>query len=356
MKWKLLAVSGLLHYACQDLPKYQSSRKFVDLPSRETSSWIYNITDDKGLILADVVEGAVKYGGRILDGACGTEVANLGIQDTLEFSLPLDVYSQDLCFETTYFDAKDRVTKIKMQPFIFNGPPAIYTILQETNQVIDFQEIPNADSYAYSVKGKDGTQRGSEIGLTESLIDLKNSLPLGFHRLLLLAQTNAGKNVKAVNYNINVVPTTTPMSLSYSMQFEKAYYQTRSIKRILIDQSVFDRVTGLGVSGMGLNTRSFPYYQGGFAAFMDDDDAFMRSSLLYGVDKLSVIPLGLSETAKDLPVIIKDFTLFSVLSAAFDDGSLIKGGLEAWTSPLQQTAVKSGDSELVYDFGPMILK
>ncbi len=356
MNWVLHAAIGLFLIACQDVPRYKSSRK-VKILVPEISSVISNVTNDEGLIHPDNVEGALKFGARILDAACEAEIYNLGTQDSPDFSLPPDVYSKALCLETTYFDANERIIKVRLQPFTFKGPPAIYKILPQDNQVIDFQDVPNAVTYAYIIQDKDGSPRGFDSGLTNSLIDLKNSLPLGFYSLIVLAQAAEGKNVKAITYNIHVVPPDgTPLSLSYNLQFEKAYYQTRSIKRILIDQDVFDSITGFKVSGIDLNTIPFAYYRGGFAAYMDSDDAFMRSSLIYGIEKLSVTPLGLSEKPQDLPVTIRDFTLFSGLPAAFDDGSLSKNGLEAWTSPLQNAAVISGDSELTNGFGPMILK
>ncbi|MBC7532044.1 MAG: hypothetical protein H7318_10730 [Oligoflexus sp.] len=342
--------------SCQDRVTYRVLPKFRKAVLPEVSSTIQVVTDDRGQIRADELAEATKFRARLLDASCGEEIYNLGIQDKPEFSLPINAYSQPLCLETTYMDASDRILKVKLQPFSFEGPPPVNVTLDYDKQIIDFQDIPHATTYAYIVLTKDGKPNGFDSDLKESVIDFRGSLTEGNYRMLLMAQGTGGQNVRVITYLIKVLAGTHPVATSFDMRFEREFYQTRSIKRILIDQTLMSDIAGLKVAGVSVELLRYPTYMGGYGAFLDSSDAFMRSSVLYGGSKLSVLAQGLSETPKDLAIVVRDFTYFASTPTAFANGSYELSGLEAWASTLQQNTVQSADTSLTTGFGMMILK
>lgn len=342
--------------ACRDDLRIKTvAREKTDIIP-EVSSTVEINSDPTGQIKAEAREGVTQYGARILDASCGNMVHDLGVQANPEFSLPADAYFQALCLETTYYDRFGKTVDVKLQPITLEGPEAIEIVMSRDNQVLDFPDVLDASSYTYLITDANGAIKLSASNLTESYIDLKNQLATGEYKMVILAQNAEGKNLKAITYKLDVILTGPITNVSLNLKFERQYYQTRSVKRLLIEQSVLDKEVELTIGGIAIEPFQIPTYTGGFGALMDSVDAFMRNSLPYGLETVSVNLPGLTESASDIPVTVRDFTVFAPMPAAFADGSYAKDGLEAWSSPLQTNLVKSGDNELTSTFGLMIIQ
>ncbi len=356
----LVAISlCLLSVACRDNLKIKTYGKPVSatIPPviPEVSSSVEILTDESGVLRPNSVAGATKYGVRILDASCDKEVADLGIQDKPEFSLPSNSYGKALCMETTYYSAEGKMLEVKIQPFSFQGPEATEMVLSKDKQILDFPDVPGAVNYQYILTDARGQLVAAESGLVESLIDFLGSLLIGNYKLTILGQDSQGKTLKIINYKLKVKANPTNDPLSLNLKFEREYYQTRSIKRVIFEEGLVVEGIGLRINNQDLESTLVTPYKSGFAALLSAQDAMMRDVLSYGQSTAKVTIVGVSTNTYELGVTVKDFPLFQVLPAAFGD-IYAKGGLEAWTSIVDTPLVKSGEHTLTNDFGLMILQ
>lgn len=350
---------ALFAFGCRDNVRIKTYGKS---PMKETvkvipevSSSIEIITDEAGQVRPEKIAGAAKFGVRILDATCTEEIANLGIQDTPEFSLPPNAYYKPLCMETTYYNSESKVLEVRMQPFTFQGPDAVEVILAKDSQLLDFTDTKDASSYSYILMDLKGQVVAAD-SVTESYIDFKNALATGSYKMILLAIDGQGKTMKVINYKIKIQVNPTDDPLSLNLKFERERYQTRSIKRVLLEEGLVTESTELKLNGTELDTAVVNPYKGGYAALLNAADAMMRGVLAYGSTKAQVQIIGVSTKTYDLTVEVKDFNYFQSFPAAFADQSYAKNGLEAWCSQVEQPLVRSGEHTLTADFGVMILQ
>lgn len=352
-------------FACRSGAKKKKSEEAAETPTPasakvvpEVASHVQVITSDTGQVRAEAVPGASKYGVRILDANCSKEVANLGVQESPDFTLPASAYQKPLCMETTYYSSKSKVIEVKMQPFNYEGPQAVNAVMAEGDQILDFPPVKGAMTYSYVVTDRNGKLVLSDT-TTDSKVDLKDALDIGSYNMIIRALDPRGKTIKVMNYDLEVTSeggVGPDEDITLNLTFERERYQTRSIKRVLIDATQVRSDAALQINEQDLETTIIESYQGAYAALLDASDAMMRGVLDYSASTAAVMVPSLSSQTYNLPVEVKDFNLFGNLPVAFSDQSYEKGGLEAWSSSLEAPLVRSGDSILTADFGVMILQ
>ncbi|MDQ3231195.1 MAG: hypothetical protein M3Q07_05185 [Pseudobdellovibrionaceae bacterium] len=341
--------------ACKDDLRLSVVQRNVVVTS-EVFTHIEVVNDTKGQFEIKPMEGAVTFGARILDTSCATEIKNLGTQTHPEFSMPVDIYFEALCFETTYYNDKGKVIGLTLQPFSLEGPEPLEVVLTESNQILNFLSVDQAVTYSYNIKDSFNHQSLIKSNHIGNVIDFNSSLKVGTYRMIILAHNNEGKNLRAMGYKVRVVPDG-PTALSVNnVRFEQRQYQTRSVKRLLIEDTANESLFSLKVAGVDLDSIRIPNYTGAYAALMSVENAFMRGVLPYGAPSVAVNFSGLSEEAVEVPVTVKDFNYFEVLPLGFADGEYSKGGLEIWSSTLQQNSIRSDDHQISSVFGLMIIQ
>lgn len=355
MRWVLPVSFIFAVVACKDNVKIKTVSRAKPLIIPEVASTIEVVTDASGTIRTLTKEGATRYGARILDATCGEALYDLGVQETPEFTLPTDAYFKPLCLETTYFDANNKVMEVKLQPFTFEGPAPIDYMMARDKQELDFQDVKDAASYSYLVFDKNGQIKTFEAGLPDSFIDLKNSLTIGEYKLVVLALDAKGKTVQTINFNLKIVPGSIS-DVSLNLHFEREHYQTRSIKRLLVETGYLNETVSLVLNEQAIDTAINTNYNVSFGSIMDAQDAMMRGKLPYNGSKVKVQLQSLSDSTFEVSVKVKDFTAFSLFPVAFSDGAYAKSGLESWTAIVAQPTVSSGAYQMANNFGLMILQ
>ena len=142
---------------------------------------------------------------------------------------------------------------------------------------------------------------------------------------------------------INPAPTSTTYE-DLGVHFEKSVYQTRSIKRLLIKES---EVTGLARATVLVNSNPFvcsvdSAYDSVLALAglepvmsVDLDAALMKA--VYGTPQTVTLALdgvGIAPNETTDQVTLKDFNMFEMGSASFDNGTQLKDGFQGWMGPV----------------------
>ena len=135
----------------------------------------------------------------------------------------------------------------------------------------------------------------------------------------------------------------------YNITFEKAYYQTRSIKRLLIPSEFLEGYE----SKIVIDGSEFEISQGssngdGLTLLQPSSQA-VTASLPYGTNNISLKLFDGFENESFDAITLMDFEYFGITTTNFADGSIEKSGLSGGLTPYGGP-VESGDTKLITGF------
>ena len=237
----------------------------------------------------------------------------------------------------------------------------------DSNMIVSWEPVAGATNYDISIYDRTcatlvGQSYDHVSGTT--LAASEDLAPDTLYCVKVVAKDDAGDTIASSSVVDDFGNSYNAAISSHDMVFERAYYQTRSIKRLLVDSTVLpSTLTSASVAIAGTNltcsiargyTAPYSTASNQLDALVFDDQAMLDSKLSYGTTPtatgLTLSAAGMATTSLQSSVIMDDFAIQSLTTTSFSNGAQVMNNYQGWVNTVSSSISAVGGNILINGF------